>query len=81
LPAGKSRESAISSFVSRLSYSAPDVAAPWANAIADDNQRYNQIENVARNWLRSDPQSAKAWLAGTSLPEERKVRILKSAPN
>jgi hypothetical protein len=34
------------------------------------------IENVARAWLQDDPAKAGAWLATTSLPEDRKQQLL-----
>lgn len=37
----------------------------------------NAIVNVARNWLRTDPKAAEAWLAKTSLPDDRKHKLLK----
>jgi hypothetical protein len=37
------------------------------------------LENIARQWLEADPAAAKIWLAKTSLPEDRKQRLLKNA--
>ena len=34
------------------------------------------IENVARNWLRTDPAAAARWLNSTDLPEEQRQRLL-----
>jgi hypothetical protein len=67
---------AVSSFVSHLSYQSPEIAAPWAETLSDDNQRVNQMENIARRWLETDRASAEAWLARVNLPEERKKRLL-----
>jgi hypothetical protein len=39
-------------------------------------QRYDLIETVARAWLQADPAKAGAWLATTSLPEDRKQQLL-----
>ena len=47
--------------------------------MADERQRNSRLENIANNWLRQDPASAQNWLARTTLPEETKQRILKSA--
>jgi len=38
--------------------------------------RWNQMENLARNWMRVDPNAARAWLSNTSLPDPRKQRLL-----
>ncbi len=77
LPAGKAQERAIQSYVSQLSYQYPEMAAPWAERIPDENQRLFSIENVARQWLEVDRRSAEAWLNNTSLPQDRKQRLLR----
>ena len=45
-------------------------------AIADEANRFNQIESVARQWLESDRTAALAWLARVNLPEDRKKGLL-----
>ena len=75
-PAGASREAAVQAYVSRISYSSPELAAPWAETLTDQNQRNNQIENVARHWLQADRPAAEAWLAKVNLPDDRKQRLL-----
>ena len=79
LPAGRSREAAVQSYVSQISYQSPELAAPWADRISDLNMRNSQIENIARRWLDMDRSAAEAWLAKVSLPEERKAALLKQA--
>ena len=66
------------SYVNNLAYQYPDIAAPWAAAMTDPNQRNNAIENVARNWLRTDPTAAANWLATTSLPQPQMQNLLSS---
>ena len=56
----------------------PEMAAQWANTITDESQRYTSIETVARSWLRRDATAAEAWLAGTTLPDDRKEKALKA---
>ena len=53
-PAGASREAAVQAYVSHLSYSSPELAAPWAETLTDPNTRNNQVENIARRWLEAD---------------------------
>ena len=77
LPAGTSREAAAQAYVSQLAYSSPELAAPWAEALTDQNVRISQIENIARRWLETDRPAAEAWLAKVNLPEDRKQRLLK----
>ncbi len=77
LPAGASREAAAQAYVGRVAYSSPELAAPWAETLTDQNLRNSQIENVARHWLENDRPAAEAWLAKVNLPEDRKQRLLK----
>jgi len=77
LPAGASREAAVQAYIGQLTYSSPEVAAPWAETLTDQNARFSQIENVASNWLKADRPSAEAWLAKVNLPDDRKQRLLK----
>ena len=60
-----------------LAYSSPELAAPWAETLTDQNIRNSQIENVARHWLENDRSAAEAWLAKVNLPDDRKQRLLK----
>jgi hypothetical protein len=76
LPAGNSRDSAINSFVNNLSWQLPELAAQWTAAIGDDQMRYNQMVNVARNWMNFDQNAARAWIAQSSLPGETKEQLL-----
>jgi hypothetical protein len=55
------------------------LAAPWVSKIPDDQQRFNVIENVARNWLQTDAQAARAWLNQLNMPAERKEMLLRSS--
>ena len=57
-------------------YDFPSLAAPFAQALADTEARAAAIENVARNWLRTDPAAAARWLNSTDLPEEQRQRLL-----
>jgi hypothetical protein len=77
LPLGASREAAVQACVNDLAYSSPELAAPWAETIGDENMRYGQIENIARHWLEIDRPTAEAWLTKVSLPDDRKQRLLK----
>ena len=77
LPAGKSREQAVQSYVSQISHSNPELAAPWVDSITNEQQRWSQMEQIARNWMRNDSNAARTWLANSSLPDDRKQRLLK----
>jgi hypothetical protein len=79
MPAGKTRDSAVSQFVNNISYSEPQLAAAWAEAIADERSRQSQMENTARHWMNQDATAARAWIEKCSLPEEAKQRLLELA--
>jgi hypothetical protein len=68
----------VQSYVNNVANQYPDIAAPFAEAMTDPNQRNNAIQNVARNWLRTDPTAATAWLATTTLPDQQKQNLLNS---
>jgi len=78
LPASKGQDRAMQSFVSQISWQFPEIAAPFADKLSDPNQRNSMVENLARQWLRMDRQSAETWLAQTSLPDDRKQQLLKT---
>lgn len=50
----------------------------WAATITNQNQRTNQIDNLAETWLRNDSAAARKWISGTDqLTPERKAQFLK----
>jgi len=40
-------------------------------------QRDNTVMNIARNWIRTDPTKAKAWVQGIALPDQMKAQLLR----
>jgi hypothetical protein len=77
LPEGKSRESAIQTYIGQLSWQSPEYAAPFVSTIADENQRYSSAQNIARNYIRNDEASAIKWINSLELPADKKERLLK----
>ncbi|MFO1515031.1 MAG: hypothetical protein U1F83_19350 [Verrucomicrobiota bacterium] len=75
LPESKSRDSAAQSYVSQLSWQSPELAAPFVNFIADENQRFSSAMNLTHNYIRSDPAGAEKWIAGLDLDEEKKAQL------
>ena len=58
----------------------PEGAVAWASTLSDAKQRQSQVESIARDWLRTDTDAAKRWLARTAvLSEEIKARLLQTA--
>jgi RNA polymerase sigma factor (sigma-70 family) len=76
LPAGPTRDKAAQAFVMGAAWKEPELAAKWVGAFADDALRNQQTEQIARKWLRTDPETAQKWLQSTSLPEARKQQLL-----
>jgi hypothetical protein len=76
LPADKGQDRAAQNFVNQISWEYPDIAATLVSKISEETQRDFAIENVARQWLQIDRKSAEAWLNQTSLPDDRKARLL-----
>jgi len=68
----------VQNFVNNLAYRYPDIAAPWAETIPDSTQRNFAIQNVAQNWMRSDPTAATAWIQKLTLPDDVRARLLKT---
>lgn len=73
---GQSRDVAVGAYVGSIAPLFPKVAAEWIDNIQDDTLRYSEIERVAEIWLSNDANSARAWIAEASLPDERKARLL-----
>jgi hypothetical protein len=54
----------------------PQAAMQWAATISNENLRSTEVEALAGAWLKTDPNSAATWIAGSSLPDEMKARLL-----
>ncbi len=65
-------------YVNNLAWQYPKIAAPFAEALTNPNQRNNAIQTIASDWLRIDPAAAAKWLANTSLPDPQKQNLLNS---
>jgi hypothetical protein len=60
--------------------SSPASAVEWAARIEDEAQRRRSTVRAARAWRRQDPETARAWLAGSGLPEDVVQSILSGPP-
>jgi hypothetical protein len=78
LPADGALAEAIEAFVAQAS--PPQAAAVWVERIGNEEKRYQAIEKIARQWLSQDTEAARTWLQQTSLPAERKERLLNRNP-
>lgn len=73
---GQTREAAIQAFLGPAAGYKPQLAAQWATTLAQENSRHDAIEHVAHEWLGIDANAARKWLAQTTLPEDRKQKVL-----
>jgi hypothetical protein len=76
LPPGPSRDQAIGSFSGTIVATYPEMAVQWAETIGDVRVRDGRLESLARQWLRSDADAARAWIAQSPLPENRRAALL-----
>jgi hypothetical protein len=51
-------------------------AIAWAQSLGDKTEINRTIDRVARGWLLRNETAARAWIEGSSLPEESKKRLL-----
>lgn len=51
--------------------------AGWASEIADPNLRQNAYRNLARTWLRIEPESGQRWLNSAPISAEQRAELLK----
>lgn len=79
LPEAASRDSAVRYVVQATSRHDPAGAFEWASTLSDDQQRFNQMENVATRWLASDQEQARAAIRQSDLPAEVRQRLLEPA--
>lgn len=52
------------------------MAAPLTETISNPARRNTMIELVARDWMQKDRKAAATWLEQTTLPNDRKLRLL-----
>jgi hypothetical protein len=78
LPDDEGKQNVVQNYVNNISYQYPEMAAPWAEAMTDPQQRDQAMQNVPRQWMRTDSTSAKAWITKSSLPDDVKQRLMKT---
>ncbi len=78
LPAGQGRDKAIETIVGRISHNNPERAIVVAGLIGDAAVREQRLTGIAQNWMRNDPEAAKAWVTQAPLSDEQKRMILGS---
>jgi len=76
VPAGASRDTAVAEYARLVSPTYPMLAGPLVEGLGDEDARDKAIVQVAESWLKLNRPEAESWLAGTSLPEEEKAKLL-----
>ena len=77
LPAGQSRDAAVSTFARRVRDTDPVSAVEWANTISNAGERTASMDTVVHHWLSTNPNAARNWIASSrSLTEEARARYL-----
>lgn len=74
LPADRAQAKAIETFIARSAQ--PQAASAWVESIENEAKRYQAIEKIAHQWLPLDAETARTWLQQTSLPADRKEKLL-----
>jgi len=63
-------------YVNTVGTMRPDLAAQRLDCLPEDAQRNQQIEAIARNWLKVDTASAQTWLEQIAMPADLKKHLL-----
>lgn len=74
------RARAMEIYFQEILQGSPATAANWISSLPNSDRSDVMIENVARQWLRTDARAAEAWLRETNLPFIRQEEILKQIP-
>lgn len=80
LPDGPVRDTVLKSFSESNASWTPDKAAGIVGLIRDPLTQEQSTEDIMRSWSKTDPNSARNWLAGLNLPEQSKIRLRSLLP-
>lgn len=72
----RERDAALSGFAIYIKQVDPPTAIAWANSIGDPEVRTHALIESGRSYLRSDPEAAREWLAGSTLSETDREKVL-----
>lgn len=79
LPPGSRRDRAMATYVEQVMRNPPPVAADQIRFLPRSELRDQMIEELARQWLLTNPAAAEAWLLDTDLSPDRKAWLLRAA--
>jgi hypothetical protein len=70
----------LDAFARRLSEKSPRQALHWAQMIEEPVRREKSLIVVGQNWVRKNPEAARAWLETSELSEDARRAALKPPP-
>lgn len=76
-PAGAAKDASLIPLARKIAQEDPEAALTWVAGISDQNQRLQQVESIARDWLRQSPSDARHWISSSKLPDDLRNRLLK----
>lgn len=76
-PPATSLDPSVRVLVGTIMTTKPDVAVMWAATIADPKLRSSTIMTVAREWMKSDPKKASAYVATAPLTPAQRLSLLR----
>lgn len=76
-PPSPNLDPAIRNLVNTVVNSNPEGAVMWANTISDPKMRNNAIVNASRQWLKTDPQKASAYIVTAPISPAQRAMLLK----
>jgi hypothetical protein len=81
LPAGNTAgEGMTSAFLEGAVLKYPEFAAQWTQSVTDETRRQKLQLQVARQWMKTDPSAASAWVKSLNLPEEIRQSLKAPSP-
>ena len=77
LPRGEARDRAMANMATNFAFNKnePTAGIAWALTIDNPEARMSEVERIVINWHFKEPQTAKAWVEASNLPEDIKKRL------
>ncbi|MDR3456616.1 MAG: TIR domain-containing protein [Verrucomicrobiae bacterium] len=79
-PAGTASDGTVSAFLEGAVEQYPAFAWQWTQSVTDDAKRQKFQLQIARQWMKSDPSAALAWINGLELPDKIKQQLKGALP-
>jgi len=79
LPASPAKDTAIATFASRAAQDDPASALTWATSITDPKAQQQALQQVAKQWAKTDPASLSQFLITTTTLTDAQLQALAAA--